>query len=136
MLVVVDTNTLISGLLQVNSKPAVIIQKWKEGKLQLISSELQIQELMRVSRYPKIKERIKPSIIGRLINELRELSIMAEYLPTVDVSPDPYDNYLLSMAEAGLADYLVTGDKRDLLSLKKYKGTVIISASAFIARMK
>jgi predicted nucleic acid-binding protein len=39
-------------------------------------------------------------------------------LPTVTICADPYDNYLLAMATAGTAEFLVTGDKRDLLSLK------------------
>lgn len=37
---------------------------------------------------------------------------MVETLPVVDVSPDPYDNYLLSIAVGGAADYLVTGGSR------------------------
>jgi predicted nucleic acid-binding protein len=49
-------------------------------------------------------------------------------LPTLDVSPDPYDNFLLAMAQAGQADLLVTGDKRDLLSLSSHQGTRILTA--------
>jgi predicted nucleic acid-binding protein len=32
----------------------------------------------------------------------------------------------------GLADYLVTGDKKDLLAIKKYDGTSIISVTNFL----
>ena len=46
-------------------------------------------------------------------------------------SPDPNDDFLLAMAEAGKADYLVTGDKCGLLALHRHKGTQIVSASAF-----
>ena len=53
-------------------------------------------------------------------------------LPVVEVSPDPDDNYLLAMAVAGSADFLVTGDKRDLLGLGTHAGTRIISARAFL----
>jgi len=38
----------------------------------------------------------------------------------LSASPDPYDKYLLSIAVGGSVDYLVTGDKSDLLTLKKY----------------
>ena len=48
-------------------------------------------------------------------------------LPRVALSSDPRDNYLLAMAIAGSADFLVTGDKRDLLVLKLYEGTKIIT---------
>ncbi len=41
---------------------------------------------------------------------------------------------MLAMAEAGAADYLVTGDKGGLLSLVRHKRTRIISAAAFAKR--
>jgi predicted nucleic acid-binding protein len=53
-----------------------------------------------------------------LINELRESAVGVSNLPKVSASPDPYDNYLLATAVAGGADYLITGDKVDLLALK------------------
>jgi hypothetical protein len=36
------------------------------------------------------------------------------------------------MAEAGAADYLVTGDKRDVLALKRHGNTRIITAAAML----
>ncbi len=51
----------------------------------------------------------------------------------MEVSPDPYDNYLLAMAAAGAADYLVTGDKRDLLALERHGGTRIVTVRTFVA---
>ena len=52
---------------------------------------------------------------------------MIENLPSVDVSRDPWDNYLLAMAQVGNADYLVTGDKADLLSLQRHGRTHIVT---------
>ena len=37
-----------------------------------------------------------------------------EDVPTVDVAPDPDDNFIIATALAGEAQYLVTGDKTDL----------------------
>ena len=51
------------------------------------------------------------------------------WLPPVDVSPDPYDNFLLSIAAGGRADYLVTGDKADLLALGRHGGTRIVTVA-------
>ena len=48
-------------------------------------------------------------------------------------SPDPGDNFLLALAEAGNADYLVTGDKSGLLALASHKSTRIITARDFAA---
>ena len=132
MLVVLDTNILISALLVPVSQPAKIITDWQKGKFTLLTATIQIEELMRVSRYPKIRNRINPAHTGRLINEIRDLATIVDNLPFLDVSPDPYDNYLLAISSAGQADYLVTGDKIDLLALKKYDGTAIVSVSVFL----
>jgi putative PIN family toxin of toxin-antitoxin system len=136
MLVVVDTNIFISYLLVPTSQPAKIITRWRDGKFTLLTAEPQIEERMRVTKYPKIRERLNPTLAGRLINELRDLAEIVDYLPDVDISPDPYDNYLLAIASGGLADYLVTGDKRDLLSLKKYDGAAIVSVAEFLKRIQ
>ncbi len=88
---------------------------------------------MRVTRYPKIRERLSSALAGRLINEVRDLAILLPKLPVVGASPDPNDNYLLAMASAGAADFLLTGDKRDLLSLRRFEGTRIISVRDFLA---
>ena len=87
---------------------------------------------MRVTRYPKIRARLAPALAGRLINELRDIASVLKNLPTVTVCQDPYDNYLLSMAVAGSADFLVTGDKRDLLGLKLHEGSKIVSVRDFL----
>jgi predicted nucleic acid-binding protein len=54
-------------------------------------------------------------------------------LPRVERSPDPTDNFLLALCEAGKADYLVTGDKSGLLTLTRHQGTRIVSARNFAA---
>ena len=132
MLVVLDTNIIISALLLPSSQPARIVTLWREGRFTLLTAEPQIDELMRVTRYQKIRDKINPASTGRLINELRDLTTMVDYLPIVDISPDPDDNYLLSISSGGLADYLVTGDKKNLLAIKKYDGTSIISVTNFL----
>ena len=96
----------------------------------------QIEELHRVTRYPKIRERLSSALAGRLINELQSLATTVTDLPSVDVSPDPYDNYLLLICLTGSADYLVTGDKLDLLAIKKYEGTAIVSVVEFFKQTK
>jgi predicted nucleic acid-binding protein len=57
-------------------------------------------------------------------------------LPLVEKSPDPADNFLLSMAQAGKADFLVTGDKHDLLSVGVFEQTRIVSARQMLEEIK
>jgi putative PIN family toxin of toxin-antitoxin system len=129
---VIDTNVLISGLLAGNSLPAHLLVLWREGRFDLLTSAGQLEEFMRVTRYPKIRERLAPALAGRLINEIRDLAVLMRDLPVVTASPDHHDNYLLAMASAGSAEFLVTGDKRDLLMLKAYGGTKIVTVRDFL----
>jgi uncharacterized protein len=129
---VIDTNILISALLASTSLPAHLIVLWREGRFDLLTSAEQLDELVRVTRYPRIRERISPALAGRLINELRHTAIVLSALPTVTVSPDVFDNFLLAMSSVGAADFLVTGDKHDLLHLKLYDGTKIIGVREFL----
>lgn len=132
MRLVIDTNILISALLTATSLPAHLIVLWREGWFDLLTSADQLDELMRVTRYPKIRERLAPALAGRLINEVRDLAVQLTELPIITVSPDPQDNYLLAMAISGSADFLVTGDKRDLLVLRLFEGTKIITVRDFL----
>jgi putative PIN family toxin of toxin-antitoxin system len=106
---------------------------WREGSFDLLTSAEQVEELMRVSRYPRIRARLASAVAGRLINEMRDLGVRVTDLPIVDACAGPYDNYLLAMAEAGRADFLVTGDKRDLLGINLFKGTRILTVRDFLA---
>jgi hypothetical protein len=136
MRVVLDTNIFISALLIPLSPTAKLLTFWREGKFHLLTATPQLDELIRVTRYPKIRARLTVSLAGRLVNELRELTIIIDKLPKVDVSPDPYDNYLLAIAQSGQADYLITGDKKDLLALKKHGKTTITSVSRFLTMIE
>ncbi len=72
------------------------------------------------------------ALAGRLINELRGLAEMIPNLPPVTASPDPCDDYVLTTAAAGHADFLVTGDKSGLLALRLYEGARIVTVREFL----
>ena len=82
---------------------------------------------------PAIAARIRPYQTGRLVNQLKDLAKTVGSLPPVARSPDPTDDFLLALSEAGKADYLVTGDKGGLLSLARHQETRIVSAGEFAA---
>jgi len=131
---VIDTNLLISALLASTSLPAHLIVLWRNGRFDLLTAATQLDELRRVTRYPKIRERLPPALAGRLVNDLRALAVIIDKLPAVDLSLDPYDNYLLAIASAGKADFLLTGDKRDLLGIAAHAGTKITTVREFLAK--
>lgn len=133
MRVVLDTNILISALMVQAGNPSVIYTAWREGNFTLLTCAEHLDELRATLRKPAIAERIKPHKAGRLVNQVKKLAEDIAPLPRVRRSPDPTDDFLLALSEAGQADYLVTGDKSGLLVLEHHKGTKIVSACAFAA---
>jgi putative PIN family toxin of toxin-antitoxin system len=131
MRVVLDTNILVSALLIQTGNPAAIYRAWQEGFFTLLTCAEHLDELRATLRKSAIAERIKPYKAGGLVNELKKLAESVDTLSPVRRSPDPTDDFLLALCEAGRADYLVTGEKSGLLTLEHHKDTRIISARAF-----
>ena len=136
MRVVLDTGILIAALITSGTPPDVIYRAWRKKRFELITSEWQLEEFHRVSRYPKLRIYLKSADAGNLVNGLRREATVLSQLPTVDLSPDPDDNPVLAMALAAHADILVTGDRRDLLALGTVGATRILSARQFVDELK
>jgi uncharacterized protein len=132
MRVVLDTNILLSALINRHGTPAQLIAGWRERRYDLLTSTEQLIELGDVARRPVLRARIVPSTVGRLIRDLRKLAEVLTHLPAVERSADPADNFLLAMAEAGKANYLVSGDRRGVLALGTHGITQILRAREFL----
>ncbi|MCX8017824.1 MAG: putative toxin-antitoxin system toxin component, PIN family [Rhodocyclaceae bacterium] len=132
MRVILDTNVLLSALMTRGTPPDRLYEQWRHGRFELVSTERQIEELRVVVRRPFFQERLRPSEIGRMINDIRRLATMRDDLPEVRRSPDPADDFLLALCEIAEADYLVTGDKSHLLALGRHRGTHIVSARELV----
>ena len=135
MRIVLDTNILISALMSPVSASAQLLTLWRSRKIVVVTTPQQIEEIARVTRYAKIRAQLVPALAGRLVNRLRGVAIVVDKLPDLDIAPDPDDNYLLALAEASQADFLVTGDK-GLLSLHQHKSTRMITPAALIESLK
>lgn len=136
MRVILDTNVLVSALLVQSSAPARLVELWRDGSFVLLTSAEQMEELRRVTRYPKLRTRIAPSVAGRLINEVRARADMVDAPPAVALSSDPFDNHLLAAAISGRANFLVTGDRPGLLALAAVGTTRIVTVAAFLQLTK
>lgn len=133
MRVIVDTNILLSALINPHGLPAQLIDAWRGGRFELITSRDQLLELGEVARRPELRKYVIPARAGRFINDLCELATVLSRLPRVDRSRDPGDNFLLAMAEASGAEYLVSGDKRDVLTLQIHDRTRIVTTRQVLA---
>jgi putative PIN family toxin of toxin-antitoxin system len=127
--VVLDTNILVSALISRSGPTDRLYSAWKDRRYELVTSNEQLEEFRRVTRYPRVKALLDPGAAGTMHNQLCASEIVLGKLPTITRSRDPADNFLLAMAEASAAEYLVTGDKRDVLSLRTHGTTHIVNAT-------
>jgi len=128
MRIVLDTNILCSALLTPRGHAHQLYGAWRERTFELVTSEEQLDEFRRVTRYPKVRQFIDPSAAGTMHNELRRLAVLLTALPAVKTSADPADDFLLAMVKTGQADFLVAGDKHGLLSIATFEGARIVTA--------
>ena len=120
MRVVLDSNVLLSALINPHGVPAQLIVAWREQRYTLVTSIEQLMELGEVARRPVLRARIIPARVGRFIRDLHHFAEVLRRLPRVDRSSDWADNFLLATAQIGKADYLVSADQRGVLSLKTH----------------
>lgn len=136
MRVVLDTNVLLSALISPHGAPDTIYNAWRAARFELVTSTVQLDELRRVSRYPKLKTILPAHRIGAMMNNMQR-AIVLEHLPSlphdVEVN-DPNDTFLFTMALVGEANYLVTGDRRaGLLQLGSAGQARIVTPAVFCA---
>jgi putative PIN family toxin of toxin-antitoxin system len=133
--VILDTNILLSGLISPAGIPARLIDAWLDRRFMLVSHALQIDEIRYVSRREKLRSLVRPAEVGRLVNQIMLVAEMPGLLPNIRRSPDIRDDFLLGLCEAGHAEWLVTGDKDDLLALGRHHSTRILTAKAFAQQL-
>jgi uncharacterized protein len=132
MLVLLDSNILLSALISAEGNPAVIVDPWRPGYFRLLTCQQQIDEIREASRYPRLRERLQPHRVGSMLNNLYAATIWLEPIPRVHNAADPGDSYLLDLVDAAQPDYAVTGDKRSgLLQRERLGRTRFLKASDF-----
>ena len=117
MRVVLDTNIIVSALIAPAGKPAAIINAWLDGKFKLLTCAKQVDELRSTLQKPRVAELVKPHKAGHLANQVKKLAEDIAPLPRVERSPDPTDDFLLAISEAGKADYPRNGSWLPVLIL-------------------
>lgn len=136
MRVILDTNVLLAALISPYGPPDTIYRAWRATRFELLTSAVQLDELRRVSRYPKLRTILPAHRVGTLVNNLQR-AVVLDPLPALPAgidAADPNDVFLLAMALAGEADYLVTGDRRAGLLQRGHVGrTRILTPAAFCA---
>ena len=135
MRLILDTNILLSALLSPLGAPAQLLDAWERQAFTLVACDALIAELRDVAGRPFFRAKLRASTAELLAVGLRDFSLFCRDLSSGPIAPDPQDSFLLALAEAGNAEFLVTGDK-EFLSLKQHKLTRIITPAAMIELLR
>lgn len=132
MRLLLDTNLLVSASLTQGGLPRQLLDAARGGRFELCTSEHLLRELQRVLAYPKLADRLTRAQTSAdfLVAQLRTLCLVvhtpAEVPRVIDTDPD--DDHVLAAAVAARADWIVSGDVRDVLPLGSYQGIPIVTA--------
>lgn len=116
MRVVVDANVLVSAVISQAGPPRAIVQAWVEPRFELIASPALLDELGDVLARPRFRRWVSIEVAPEFVDGLADDAVIVDDPPAPGLSPDPDDDYLITLARATAADYLVSGD-RHLLDL-------------------
>ncbi len=130
---IIDTNLWISFIISKKQGPLDSILFTSKARL-LFSEEL-IVEISQTIIKPKLKKYFGLNALEEMLLAFEPFIYLVQVKSIVKICRDPKDNFLLALAKDGKADYLLTGDK-DLLDLKKFGKTKIITIVDFIEVMK
>jgi putative PIN family toxin of toxin-antitoxin system len=114
---VIDTSVLVAGIAGFKSLVANptnasshFLRLWVN---QRIFVWLVSQEILAEYKYVLGRLGVRRSLIGTVINLLREEAELIDVSTTVEISPDPADNAFCACAEIGNASFIVTLNPKD-----------------------
>src|SRR5215470_11000510 len=96
--IIIDTNLWISYLL---TKDAKLDRLLANNLTTLLFSQDLITEFIEVARRPKFKKYFSSPDLEALLMSISTKAIFIEVLSSVNLSPDPKDNFLLALAKDG-----------------------------------
>ncbi len=125
---VLDTNLVVSAFLNPDGLERLVLNLSLSDQADLfITPEIFAEYEEALSRK---KFGIEAKLLKAALKLIQDKATLVEPGLTLSASPDPDDNKFLEYAEAGSADYLVTGNKRHFPT--KWKTTNVVNARELI----
>lgn len=138
MRVVLDTNTLVSGVISPSGPPRRLLDGARAQTFELCSSATLLAELLDVLEREKFAARLAQAGLTPqgIVGELRRLATMAapRIVPRV-VEHDADDDHVLACALAGQADLIVSGDGHLHGLGGQYQGIAIVTPAQAVQRL-
>jgi putative PIN family toxin of toxin-antitoxin system len=125
--IVIDTNVIVSSLIQRSYPYKIIYELFVEDKFVLCVSEELMSEYYEVLSRPKFAR--FPDFFGRAESLLADIEDKAKKivpLTKIDLISGKDDNKVLELADACEADFIITGNTIDFI-FAEYKNTKIVS---------
>lgn len=134
MKLVLDTNTVVSGLFWRNA-PRLLMDAATEGHIELATSTVLIDELAEVISRAKFSHKlVEQNVTARVL--LNRYARLARRVTPASIRrtviDDADDDHVLACALAAQVDLIVSGDAH-LLNLKRYHGMRIVAAAEALA---
>jgi hypothetical protein len=129
--VVIDTNVIVSSLIQRSYPYLIIFELFIENKFQLCVSDEVMKEYYNVLARPKFKK-VKDFFV-RAESLLADIEANSKkFFPTtkVDLISDKDDNAFLELADECAAHFIITGNITDF-TFPSYKQTRIVTPKEF-----
>ena len=136
ILVVLDSNVIISSLLSSNGSSSRIIELWRKHYFDLLTSTYILSEVKKTLQDKQLanKYRFAKTKQSRLLTQLTHFATIIDSTKSIKIGRDQNDHAVLSATINGHANYLVTGDQ-DLLVLahdKTIKPLKIVTPTDFL----
>ncbi len=137
IVVVLDTNVFISGLISVKGAPGALLLRFRQGAYEIVTSKAQIKEIQDVLKRPTLKRALP---VGTAKEVLKFFLSFKKLTKIIDPPKLPWeftdvnDHFLLDLAVYSKASFLVTGDKK-LLSLTLVGQCAVVSPTEFLGRL-
>lgn len=126
--VVFDTNIFISAII-FGGNPRQCLELARSGDIKLFTSKAILLEITRnLGKFDWNSQEVRDVIEG-----LGKFTTVVAPEGKINlIYKHPKDNIILECALEAEADYIVSGDKKHLLSLEKFKGIPVITAKQFL----
>ena len=131
MIVVIDTNVLISAAIIKHSIPGQAVRKafLNDTVIRSLSTTIELSKVLKGEKFDRyFKNAYERDIFIHLFSEKSKL---IEVSHRVTLCRDPDDNKYLELALSGKAECIITGDP-DLLELHPFEKIPIISPKEFV----
>jgi len=133
MIIVLDTNVLISGILNPYGKTAAILRLVADGTIQVAYDLRILSEYRDVLNRPKFN--FAKEDVESFVDQIEQEGLLVSVKPSRFRLPDPDDEPFLEVALSAGVNTIVTGNKRHF-RLKEYEGVKICSPAEFLEMVR